>query len=70
MKIQVKVHPQSKSQKIKKLEGNSYSIHLKKPALDNKANEELIKLLSTYFKAPIKIIMGKNSKNKIIEVIK
>lgn len=46
-------------------------IKLKSPAQDGKANEELIQLLSKYFKVKkqkITILRGKTSRNKLIEI--
>ena len=62
--------PNSSRQEIQKnIDGKISKIFLKKPAKENKANEELEKLLSKYFKAKVKIIKGHTSKNKTIEII-
>jgi len=70
--IQVKVKPGSGREEIKKISEKQYLVWLKKPAEDNKANIELIKLLRKYFSKyevkNIKIIKGLRSRNKIIEV--
>ena len=69
MKLQIKVQPNSSQQKIQlDLEGNIQKVHLKKPAVDGKANAELEKLLSKHFKSKVKIVKGFASKNKMIEV--
>ena len=71
MKIKVNVKPHSGKQEIKKISENEYVVYLKKPAQDNKANIELIKLLGKELNVGsknIKIIKGLTSKNKIIEV--
>ncbi|MEK6914656.1 MAG: DUF167 family protein [Nanoarchaeota archaeon] len=68
MIINVKVHSNSKKQKIDKLSEDSYLIYLKKPAEDNKANLELLKLLKKNLKTEVKIIKGFKSRNKIIEI--
>ena len=68
MIIKVKVKPNSEKQEIAK-NGELYTIHLKSAAEDNKANIELIKLLSKFFKKEIKIKTGKTSRNKLIEVV-
>ena len=72
MKIKVKVHPSSKKQKILTL-GDNYEVYLKSEAKNNKANLELINLLSKHFqtnKSRIKIKAGLRSRNKIIEILK
>ena len=70
MIIRVRVKPNSKKQEIKKI-NNNYIINLKSKPENNKANIELIKLLSKELKLPsknIKIIKGMKSKDKIVEV--
>jgi len=63
--IKVKVKPNSKEFKIKK--GKIWEISLTKPAKDNKANLELVKEMKKRY-GSCKIIKGKTSKNKIIEI--
>ena len=46
MKIQVKVKPNSKQQKIEELEDGSLIIRLKSLPIKGQANQELIKLLA------------------------
>jgi len=74
MIIEIKVKPGSGKQEIKRISDKEYLIWLKKPAENNKANLELIKLLKKYFSNKygiknIKIIKGLKSKNKIVEAI-
>ena len=71
MKIEVKVKPNSKKQEVVKISKDKYVISLKKPSIDNKANFELIKLLSKELKVSsksINIIKGLTSRNKIIKI--
>ena len=71
MKIEVKVKLNSGKQDVVKISEDKYVVSLKKPAEDNKANIELIKLFSKYLKISskdIKIIKGLKSKNKIIKI--
>jgi len=68
MILNIKVKTSSGKQEIKEISNNQYTISLKSPPEDNKANLELVKLLKKHFKKDIKIIKGKKSKNKIIEV--
>lgn len=70
--IEVKVIPNSKKSLIIK-DNDKFKIYVKKPAVDNKANEEAIELLAEFFKVKksnIKIIKGMKSRNKLIEVLK
>ncbi|MDD5700028.1 MAG: DUF167 domain-containing protein [Candidatus Nanoarchaeia archaeon] len=68
MKIYVKVKPSSGRQEIIKEEDN-YTVYLKSPPEDNKANVELAKLLHNYFRADVRIKSGWTSRNKIVEII-
>ena len=69
--LQIKVKPNSNKQKIQNLENNNYLVCLKSPPENNKANSELINLLSKYFSVPIasiKIKRGMHSNKKVVEV--
>jgi len=73
MQKRVKVKPNSQQQKIEELEDGSLNIHLKSPPVDNKANEELIKLLAKKFDVPkssIRIKSGVTSRQKLITIDK
>jgi len=71
MKQNIKVQPNSKKQVIQTdIDGKIQKVFLKKPAKDNKANNELEKLLSKHFKTKVKIIKGHTSKTKTIEITK
>ncbi|NCC70117.1 DUF167 domain-containing protein [bacterium] len=70
MILKVKVIPNSKEEKIYQ-ENGIYKIKLKKPALEGRANLELIKFLSKEFtikKGNIKILKGEKTRDKIIEI--
>ena len=68
MKQNIKVQPNSKKHVIQTdIDGKIQKVFLKKPAKDNKANNELEKFLSKHFKTKVKIIKGHTSKNKTIE---
>ena len=68
MKIEVKVKPHSGKQEIEKISDSKYLAHLKAQLENNKANIELIKLLKKHFKKPAKIVRGKTSRRKVIEI--
>lgn len=69
MKLNIKVQPNSKKQEIQTdIDGKISKVFLKKPAKNNKANIELKKFLSRYFKTKVKIIKGFTSKRKTIEI--
>jgi uncharacterized protein (TIGR00251 family) len=70
MKIQVKVKPNSKTQEVGQ-EGNSFTVKVKEPAREGRANQAVIKLLAEHFslsKSQVKILSGFRSRNKVIEI--
>ncbi len=73
MRIFVKVKPNSKVEKVEKIDEVHFVVSVKAPPVEGKANEALIKLLSDYFNIPkgnIKIVSGLSSKSKIVEILK
>jgi uncharacterized protein (TIGR00251 family) len=69
MEFFVKVIPNSKEIKI--INGNPLIVKLKSPPENNKANKELIEVLSQHFKVPktkIKIVKGIKSRIKLIKI--
>lgn len=69
MKINIKVHPGSSRQEIKKLDTNDYEIWLKEKPIDSKANIALIKILKKYFKCEdVCIKSGIKSKKKVMDI--
>ncbi|MBI2630093.1 DUF167 domain-containing protein [Candidatus Pacearchaeota archaeon] len=72
MIINVKVKPNSSKKEIESFGNNRYLIYLKEPAENNRANIELINMLSKYFGIPvgrIKIKLGLTSNEKVIELL-
>jgi len=71
MKIQVKVKPNSRTEKVSQ-EGNSLIVKVKEPPKEGKANQAVIKLLAEHFsvsQSQIRILSGFRSRNKIVEVV-
>ncbi len=74
MQINVKVYPHSKQQKIVKIDNNplySLKCYVISPKEKNKANNELIELLSKFFKINknnIHIISGQKYSLKTIQI--
>ncbi len=71
MKISVKVKPNNKQEKIKKISQDEFLTWIKSPAKEGKANKAVIKVLADYFsvsKSNIVLIKGEKSKNKIFEI--
>ena len=72
MIIKVKASPNSPEERVEEKEGLLH-VFLKESPEQNKANIELINLLAKYFNTSvgeIKILRGKTSRNKVIEVKK
>ena len=65
-KTGIKVKTQSRKSEIQELDGK-YIAFLKSPPEDGKANVELIKIATKYFGKAARIVMGKTSKNKVLE---
>jgi uncharacterized protein len=68
MKIKVKVKPNSSKEEVKKVDEESYVVSVKKPAVNNKANIALVKLLKKHFNSGVEIKSGFTGRNKIVEV--
>ena len=69
--ISVKVKPNSQQQRVTQADGGSFTIHLKSPPVDGKANAERIQLLAKTFAVPksaIRIKTGAGSKSKSVEI--
>ena len=70
MILNVIVKPNSKHSRVEKKD-NFYIVHVKSPPKKELANEELLELLSEYFKIPkskIRIISGKTSRRKVVKI--
>jgi uncharacterized protein (TIGR00251 family) len=68
MIIKVKVKPNSGKEEIEKVSENEFIVSLKKPAEDNKANLELLKIMKKYFKQEISIVRGLKSREKFLKL--
>ncbi len=71
MKIFVKVKSNTSQEKIEQKDSNYFEIWTKKPAINGKANKDILNLLAEYFKislSEISIISGFKSREKIIQI--
>ncbi len=70
-KFKVIVKPGSGESRVEGFdkERNAYRVSIKSKPQDNKANIELVKLLSKLSKKKIRIVSGLKSREKIIETI-
>ena len=71
MLIKVKVFPNSKKEEIIKKSEDSFEVKVKEKPEKGRANKEVVRALSSYFKIPesrIKLIKGLKERNKIFEI--
>lgn len=71
MKIIVKAKPNSRENRVQKIDESNFVVFVKEPPIQGKANEAIIKLLARYFNTSpllIDIISGRNSRTKIIKI--
>ena len=71
MKIRVNVKPNSRTEELT-YEGNDFTIKVKEPPKEGKANQAVIRLLARHFGVPqnqVRIVSGFKSKNKVVEVV-
>ena len=70
VRVAVKVKPNSKQNMVEATGEKSYTVRVKEKALEGRANEAAIELLSEYLHIPknrFRIIKGQKARNKIIE---
>ncbi|MCX7926791.1 MAG: DUF167 domain-containing protein [Candidatus Omnitrophica bacterium] len=68
--VAVKVIPKSSRVRIESA-GKSLKIYLTRPAENNQANNQLLEVLADYLhlkRYQIKIVQGRNSRNKVIQI--
>jgi hypothetical protein len=71
MVLDIRVIPKAGRSLVKEEPDGSFKVYLTKPAIEGKANEELVKLLAEYFKVKrylISIIKGKKGRNKVVRI--
>ena len=65
-KIEIKVVPNSNVDEI--IGAEPLIIRVKEPPTKGKANKAVIRLLSKYFNANVRIVSGAKSRRKIVEI--
>lgn len=71
MRISVKIKPNSKTVSVERTGGKEFSVRVKSPPKEGKANAELIEALGRHFgvaKTRVVIIRGAGSKNKVVDI--
>ena len=72
MRINIKAKPNSKEEKVERVDENNYVVSVKEPPIKGKANGAIKNALAIYFRiasSRIKIVSGYSSRNKIIEIV-
>ncbi len=69
MIISARIKTKAKKEKIEKIGENSYKVSVRAAPKDNKANLAVIKLIKKEFGQKARIIKGKKTKNKLIELL-
>ena len=71
MKISVKVKPQAKEDRVNKIGENQFAVWVKAKAIEGKANQAVIKLLSKYFdiaQSKIVLLRGERARDKVFKI--
>lgn len=71
MKIIVKAKPNSKENKIEKIDDHSYIVSVNAPPIGGKANAAIVKLLADYFDispSMVEIVSGYTARTKVVEI--
>lgn len=71
MRVSVKVIPRASRQEVIEQPGAGLKVYLRSAPADGKANDALIKILAHHYKvsrSDIRIVTGKVSRNKMVEI--
>ena len=71
MKIFIKAKPGAKAEKIERVDETTFTVSVRERAVDNEANWAVVKAIAGYFGKPIssvRLVSGRNSRNKVIEI--
>lgn len=69
--LNIRVVPKAGRSLVRREPDGSFKVYLNKPAIEGRANEELIKLLAKHLgvkKYLISIIKGEKSRNKVVRI--
>jgi uncharacterized protein len=71
MKINVKAKPNSREEKVKKINDGNYIVSVKEMPIDGMANRAIIKAIGNYLGISplrIRIVFGRTSGRKVLEI--
>jgi uncharacterized protein (TIGR00251 family) len=69
-RIKVKIVPSAKVERIENFDGG-LKVWIRTKPIEGLANEKLVEILAEYFdvsKSAVKIVLGKTSKDKVVEI--
>jgi len=72
MRVNVKAKPNSREEKIERVDENNFIVSVREAPEKGKANDAIRNALAVYFKigsSRVKIISGYSSRNKVIEIV-
>ena len=70
-RLRLRVVPNARRSEVVGLHGNAVRVKVAAPALDGRANEELIRLIAGLLELPrrdVRLLQGEKSRDKLIEV--
>ncbi len=73
MKIFVKAKPNTKQEKVEKIDETHFIVSVREPPRQGRANEAIIKVLAEYFNvscSQIRLVRGFTSKEKVFEILR
>lgn len=71
MKISIKVKPNSKQERLEKIDENNFVIWVREKPQEGKANQATIKILAEHFgvsKSQVILLIGQASRQKVFEI--
>lgn len=69
MRINVKAEPNSDENKVERVDDFNFTVSVKDPPVQGRANRAIVKILSDYFHTPnVRIVSGHSSRRKIVEI--
>ena len=71
VRVVVRVYPRARKQEIEELPSGELKLKVKSPPLKGRANQEVIEILSSYFRlspSRVRIIRGENSRLKLVSL--
>jgi hypothetical protein len=71
MRVQVRVKPHARRQRIDTAEDGSLVVHVTSPPVEGRANQELIGLLARHYgvtRGCVRIKAGASGRNKLVEI--